>query len=373
MRKKTPTLLFAAVVAILGCDDEQGAPASGQAKEALGVQHDSHLTDTGLPTALASGSQTSGPQPNPEAAAKPEVPLRIATSDAPAWLAWAIAEKKGWFAAAGVSVELSYYDYVPSLEAYAAGKADGVTMTNRDLLLTTATGVRSTAVLINATSFGNDVIIARKGVNSLPELRGKRFGVELGFSSHSLVLQALASEKMSTDDVEFVNLPTPLAPKSLKRRDVDAIATREPFASSALKEVPGAHALFSTRKAPGLFYQLLCVNPESLRDEREAWLSITLVWQRIVNFINDSGTHDEAMAIMADQAGVPEEAMSRLVAGTRFSSLEENRRHFVHGTTLDSLSYSTEIANGFHVEQGLQESKLNVRALLDGSLVNRQP
>ncbi len=298
-----------------------------------------------------------------------EVRLRIAASDAPAWLAWSIAQKKSWFAEAGLQVELEYYDYVPSLEAFAAGKADAVAMTNRDQLLMASTGVESIAILVNATSFGNDVLVARKGIGDVGALRGKKVGVELGFSSHSLVLHALAQAEMSSEDVQLVNVASQLGPRNLQRRDVDAIATREPFASRALQTVAGSQAIFTTRKAPGLFYQLLCVRPNHLEEERAAWSGLMPVWQRVVDFVTNEETRPEAIALMAERAGVSENTMSKLVNGTRFEGLEANRRHFRPGTTLDSLLYSTTVANAFHVEQGLQSKRLDVERLLDSSLV----
>ena len=44
--------------------------------------------------------------------------LKIAYSDWPGWIAWDIALQKGWFAAAGVPVELVWMEYAPSLEAF---------------------------------------------------------------------------------------------------------------------------------------------------------------------------------------------------------------------------------------------------------------
>ena len=52
-------------------------------------------------------------------------PLKIAYSDWPGWVAWEIGVQKGWFKEAGVDVEFLWFDYVPSMDAYVAGKVDG--------------------------------------------------------------------------------------------------------------------------------------------------------------------------------------------------------------------------------------------------------
>src|SRR6188768_4549275 len=93
--------------------------------------------------------------------------LKIAYSDWPGWVAWEIAIQKGWFKEAGVDVEFKWFDYVPSMEAFSAGKVDAVCMTNGDALVTGATGGKSVSIIINDYSDGNDMIIAKPGIASV--------------------------------------------------------------------------------------------------------------------------------------------------------------------------------------------------------------
>ena len=45
--------------------------------------------------------------------------LRIAYSDWPGWVAWEIGIQKGFFKDAGVNVEFTWLDYVPSMDSFA--------------------------------------------------------------------------------------------------------------------------------------------------------------------------------------------------------------------------------------------------------------
>ncbi len=76
-------------------------------------------------------------------------PLKIAYSDWPGWVAWDVGVQKGWFKAEGVDVEFTWFEYVPSMDAFAAGKVDAVAMANGDALVTGATGAKSVAILLN--------------------------------------------------------------------------------------------------------------------------------------------------------------------------------------------------------------------------------
>ena len=142
-------------------------------------------------------------------------PLKIGYSDWPGWAAWEIAIEKQWFKEAGVAVEFEWFDYVASMDAFAAGKLDGVGMTNGDALVTGATGAKSVMILMNDYSNGNDMVIAGPGIASVAELKGKKIGVEVGFVSHLLLLNALEKNGMTESDVELVNVPTNETPQVL--------------------------------------------------------------------------------------------------------------------------------------------------------------
>ena len=105
-------------------------------------------------------------------------PLKVAYSDWPGWTAFAIAAEKGWFKDAGVDVELLWFEYGPSMEAYTAGKVDAVMVTNGDALVTGATGGKNIMILVTDYSNGNDMIVAKPGIKSLKALKGGKIGVE---------------------------------------------------------------------------------------------------------------------------------------------------------------------------------------------------
>src|SRR3954470_7831204 len=86
-------------------------------------------------------------------------PVKIGYSDWPGWVAWQVPIEKGWLKQAGVDVTFQWFDYVASMEAFGAGKLDGVMMTNGDALVTGSGGGKSVMVLITDYSNGNDMIV----------------------------------------------------------------------------------------------------------------------------------------------------------------------------------------------------------------------
>src|SRR5690242_10367326 len=132
-----------------------------------------------------------GPVASPEPAKPVEppapakaAPLRVAYSDWPGWTAFEVGIQKGWFKEAGIEVEFSWFDYLPSMEAFGAGKVDAVMMTNGDALVTGANGGKSKMILVTDYSNGNDKVIAKPGIKSLKDLKGKKVGLELTLVEH---------------------------------------------------------------------------------------------------------------------------------------------------------------------------------------------
>ncbi|RYD69504.1 MAG: ABC transporter substrate-binding protein, partial [Verrucomicrobiaceae bacterium] len=185
--------------------------------------------------------------------------LKIAYSDWPGWIAWEIGVQKGWFKEAGVDVDFQWFDYVPSMDAYVAGKVDAVCMTNGDALVTGATGKPSVGILINDYSNGNDMIVAAPGISSIKDLKGKKVGIEEGFVEHLLLLTGLQKNGLALDDVTIVNTPTGETPQVLASKAVDAIGAWQPNSGQALKALPGSKAIYTSADAPGIIYDLLYV------------------------------------------------------------------------------------------------------------------
>ncbi|MET0793836.1 MAG: ABC transporter substrate-binding protein, partial [Polyangiaceae bacterium] len=171
--------------------------------------------------AVSAAPAASSAAPAPSAAPTPTGPtLKIAYSDWPGWVAWEVAIQKGWFKEAGVNVEFKWFDYVPSMDAFTANKVDAVAVTNGDALVTGNGGGKSVCIVANDYSDGNDMIVAKAGIKSITELKGKKIGVEVGFVDHLLLLNGLEKAGMKETDVTLVNTKTNETPQVLASGEV---------------------------------------------------------------------------------------------------------------------------------------------------------
>ncbi len=294
-------------------------------------------------------------------------PLKIGYSDWPGWVAWEIAIQKGWFKEAGVDVKFEWFEYVPSMEAYAANKVDAVAMTNGDQLVNGATGAKSKAIIINDYSNGNDMLVAKPGINSVKELKGKKIGVELGFVDHLLVLKALEANGMKEKDVTLVNIPTAETPKAFASGDVDAIAAWQPNSGQALKAVAGSKSIYSSADVPGLIYDVLAVSPASLSARKDDWAKVVKVWYRVVDYLADPATQEDAIKIMAARVNLPPAEYKGFVDGTRILKLAEAQKAFKKGKGLDSIYGSSVVVDKFNTANKVYKDSQKVDEYNDPS------
>jgi NitT/TauT family transport system substrate-binding protein len=283
--------------------------------------------------------------------AQAESALKIGYSDWPGWVAWQVAIDKGWFKEAGVDVKFEWFDYSASMDAFAAGKLDAVGMTNGDMLVTGSGGAKGTVFLVTDYSNGNDMIVAKPGIKSVKDLKGKKIAVETGLVDHLLIVNALKKAGLKGSDVTLVNAKTNELPQVFASADIAAIGVWQPVAGEALKGVPGSRAIYTSADEPGLIYDVFVATPASAKTRRADWLKVLKVWDKVVAYIKDPATQPDAVKIMAARSGVSPEDYLPLLKGTHLLSLEDGKKVYVKGAGFGSLYGSTKFVNEFNVAQ----------------------
>jgi NitT/TauT family transport system substrate-binding protein len=294
-------------------------------------------------------------------------PLTIGYSDWPGWVAWQVAIDKNWFKEAGVAVKFEWFDYSASMDAFAAGKIDAVTMTNGDALVTGSGGAKSLMIMLTDYSNGNDMIVAKPGIKSLKDIKGKKVSVEVGLVEHLLLLNGLKKAGMKESDVTLVNAKTNEMPQMLASADVAAIGAWQPVSGQAMQAVPGSHPIYTSSDEPGLIYDVLAVNPASVKAHRADWQKVVKVWDRVVKYINDPKTQPDAVKIMAARVGLTPEAYLPLIKGTKLLDLSEGKKIYVKGAGFTSLYGSTKTADDFNVANAVYKKAQNVDSYIDPS------
>ena len=316
---------------------------------------------------LLSGCDNTAKAPEPNAKAEgqtSEKTITIGYSDWPGFVAWQVAIEKGWLKEAGVNADFKWFDYSASLSAFAANQLDAVLVTNGDNLVTGSGGTKGVMIMATDYSAGNDVIIAKAGINNISELKGKNIATEKGLVDHLLLSTALTDAKIKLSDVKLVNTMTNELPQVFASPDISAIAVWQPVANQALKAVAGSKIIYTSKDKPGLIYDTLTVNMAHLSANKEEWKKIIQVWDKTVKYINDPATHADAVKIMSTRVGVDPAQYEQFIGGTHLLDLEANKKVFSKGEGFDSLYGSSYHVNKFNVANGIYKTEMDV----DGSI-----
>lgn len=297
-------------------------------------------------------------------------PITIGYSDYPGWVAWQIAIEKGWLEEAGLNVDFKWFDYSASLNAFTAKQIDAVTVTNGDNLVLTSGGTNGVLVMATSYSAGNDAVIAKPGINSLQDLKGKTVALEKGFVSQLLFNTGLKDANIPLSDVKISNALTNELPQVFSSPDVTAVVAWQPVASQALKAVPGAKIIYSSEAKPGLIFDAVSVHSEHLMQNQEEWKKILKVWDKVVAYINDPATHDDAVRIMSTKVSVDAKDYGTFMKGTYFLDVKANKEVFTKSDDIKSIYGSTYNVNEFNIEFNVYDKKVDVDKTIYPDIIN---
>jgi NitT/TauT family transport system substrate-binding protein len=255
------------------------------------------------------------------------------------------------------------------MDAFGAGKIDANSHTNGDHLILAAGGKKGVAILVNDYSAGNDQIVAKPGIKTLADLKGKKVGVEVNIVDHLLLDYGLEKAGLSINDVTLVNMPTNDTPQALGSGGVDAVGCWQPIAGQAAASVPGAKAIYTSADAPGLIYDCLFVSAESYAARKDDWQKVVGVWYKTWDYIHDPATRAEAIAIMAARVKVDPATYAKFVDGTHLLSYDEETKVLTPGPGLDSVYGSTENWQKFLLKNGVYKDAQDVKPIFTDALV----
>ncbi|MFE9645711.1 ABC transporter substrate-binding protein [Streptomyces sp. NPDC006365] len=287
----------------------------------------------------------------------------------PGWFPWQVADEKGLFTKNGIQVELKYFDsYTDSLNAMATGSINANSQTLNDTLASVAGGSQQTIVLTNDNSTGNDAIIARQGIETVADLKGKTVAAEQGTVDHFLLLLALEKAGLSEKDVNFKPLPTDAAAAAFAAGKVDAVGVFAPFTTTALK-LKGSKVIASSRDFPGSIPDHTVVSPELAKNSPKTVQALVDTWFETLDWI--TAHHDEAVAIMAKRGGVSVADYEAYDEGTTLFGTKANIEAFTPGSADANLDYQAKKIADFLVSSKLVDTAPKLDGLLDPTFIKK--
>lgn len=104
-------------------------------------------------------------------------------------------------------------------------------------------GAKQFAIIAIPENFGRvEGLVARKGIDSIADLKGKKIGVTFASSTHLLVLDVLQQAGIKPGEADVLNIPGPELHGAIKTGQIDAAAAWTPHFDNILRE-PGVKLL----------------------------------------------------------------------------------------------------------------------------------
>jgi len=278
-----------------------------------------------------------------------------------------IAQKKGFFKAQGIDVQLSYVDYLQLQQAdFSAGKYDAIGLTLGDFIMLSATNPDMQAVMVVDESTGVDAVVAQSDIKTILDLKGKKLGADLGGFSEVFLSEMLKTSNLTSDDVRLVKVEALEVPQRIQKNAIQAGHTWEPYLSEALKL--GANILFTSKQTPGLILDVVAFRGEVIRDRPDdirafvrGWLQALSYWETNI---------PEGNEIASQGLNIPSNTIS--LEGIDLTDFAENKKFFQS----DSPNYIYKTAKkyaDFFIRTGNVTRLPNLETLFNSSFLTPPP
>lgn len=292
---------------------------------------------------------------------EPVEPLRIASSPWPGYEPLYLAREIGYLPEDRATIyELPSSDI--TLESFRNRSADMATLTLDEVMELLQGGVKLRILLVMDSSNGADAVMARPGVETLADLKGKRIAVlniPLGVYMLSRTLDAA---KLTRADVQVIPSAESKHEELYLQGKADAFITFEPFKTALAKQ--GAHVIFDSSRIPNEIFDLMVVHEDVYLQRREEVCDVARQWYRTLDYMKRSP--DAAVASISKRLGISPSDYPAMVDGIKTPSLQENLR--LLGGDKPGILPPAKMLNDVMLREGQLKFRVDVMPALDSRL-----
>ncbi|HRZ97344.1 MAG TPA: phosphate ABC transporter substrate-binding/OmpA family protein [Paludibacter sp.] len=242
-------------------------------------------------------------------------------------------EKSRFFTDYGFKVNFEVLDdFEASREAFKNGKVDLLWATI-DALPTEMEGLAQfdPQVVFQADwSRGGDALVARRGLNTINDLKGMKIAVAPMTPSHSFLLWMLEAADLTVKDVKIVEVPSAIdAADAFKTNSVDAAVVWSPDDKDCVTKVPGARILQSTKNASHIIADVFIAKKKYIQENKAKLQKLYEGWMIGASEINQNEANKKkASEILAEGLNQPADFCLDAINNVRLASHGDNMDFF---------------------------------------------
>jgi len=244
------------------------------------------------------------------------------------------------------------------LRAFRNQAIDGMVISLDELFGLAVDGLQPRIILVVDVSHGADVIVGRRGMQTMHDLKGKSVAVESSALGAFVLSRALALNGMQASDVNVVHLESNEQPRAFEKGQVDGAVTFDPYRAQFLQA--GAKVLFDSTQIPGEIVDLLAVRATVLEKQPRAVQAVLTGWFGAMEYMkrepNDAARR---MGIRQQTTG---EQFLEAQQGLRVPSREDNLRML--GGAIPELAVTGRRLMALMVDGKLLRTGLDIEGVL---------
>ncbi|WP_236719604.1 ABC transporter substrate-binding protein [Neobacillus mesonae] len=287
------------------------------------------------------------------------------------WVGFAplyIAKEKGLFKKNGIDVDLVKMESVADRRSsLAANRIQGFVTTVDTHIVTAASDVPVVQVFATDDSNGGDGIVAKKGINSIKDLRGKSVAVQTdGGASFFWFLYLLKEQGIDYKEINAQNMTAGDAGAAFIAKKVDAAVTWEPWLSKA-KQSDFGNVLLSSDASPGVITGTLGMRADFVKQNPKAVKAITKSWFEAIEYYKTN--REESLKIMGKAMGQSPAELEESLKGVKFYDEKANKTYFGTKENPGKIYDLTKLSIEFWLDQKLIDKEPNIDELIDYSFV----
>lgn len=285
--------------------------------------------------------------------------LRIAANVFPGYELMFLAAARNYFTPAEVRM-VSMPSATACLQALAAGNVEGAALTLDEVISARGDNMPLKVVAVLDISLGADVVLAKPGIQSLDQLKGKRIGVEQSAVGAVMLGAALSRVGLDSSSVEIVYATVDKHYGLFVNDDVDALVTFEPL--PLLLAEQGAVRLFDSSMEPGLVVDVLVVRPDVV--ERSPNAIRRLVAGHFRARAELLARPPSAAEVISRRLGVPPAEVPSTYAGLELPDVAANRDWLLGESA--RLDRAAAALQQMMVRQNLLRHEVNLEGMREG-------
>ena len=289
---------------------------------------------------------------------EPESSLRIGTN---VWIGSEplyLARELGRLDPAAVQL-VEYPSASEVLRAFRNQAIDGMVISLDELFELAVDGLQPRIILVVDVSNGADVVVGRRGMKTMHDLKDKSVAVESGALGAFVLSRALALNGMQASDVNVVHLESNEQPGAFEKGDVDGAVTFDPYRAQFLKA--GAATLFDSTQIPGEIVDLLAVRASVVDKEPKAIQALLTGWFDAIDYIKREPV--DAARRMGIRQQTSGEQFQQAQQGLHVPTREENLRML--GGPQPELAVTGRRLMALMLEAKLLRSELQIERVLE--------